>query len=299
MKVYPSLLTLLLCTGSFVSAQGPHGGRPLHHEPAFVEKHDTDGDGRLSREERMAAREQMRGLRPHDDERKGVSNKGSRKGPRDSERHKKMLERFDTDGDGKLSREERDEARKSLKSRLGDFGEKKHQRMLKEFDVDGDGKLSEVEREKVRKVMRARRDQADGYLKKVKQKVMGQFDTDADSKLSAAEMEKAKAHFSAEMKKMRQDLVSTYDRDGDGKLSHAEHKAAHTAERKVMLERFDTDGDGVLSEAEKKAAFDAMLEDDPYRLMHMLMGKKTPEKNGQSQHRRGHKRQHAEKAQEN
>ena len=60
--------------------------------PEVIEKYDTDGDGKLSEEERKAAREARRA---------------------------KILEEFDTDGDGKLSGEEKKAAREAMRARHG------------------------------------------------------------------------------------------------------------------------------------------------------------------------------------
>ncbi len=54
---------------------------------------------------------------------------------RREERRKEMLEKFDTDKDGKLSPEEEEKAREAHRAE-----------MIKKFDKDGDGKLSEEER---------------------------------------------------------------------------------------------------------------------------------------------------------
>lgn len=48
------------------------------------------------------------------------------------------MKKFDKDGDGKLSEEERAEARKSMEDR--------RKEMIAKFDKDGDGKLNEKER---------------------------------------------------------------------------------------------------------------------------------------------------------
>ena len=70
----------------------------------------------------------------------------------------KIIEKFDTDGDGKLSKEER----KALKE----------QRMLKRFDADGDGSLSEAEKATARET---------------RKKMMEKFDVDGDGKLNQEE----------------------------------------------------------------------------------------------------------------
>lgn len=74
--------------------------------------------------------------------------KGHRKGGKEHHEamKKKMLERFDADEDGKLSDEEKQTARETIRK------ERKEIRtaVLKEFDKDNDGKLSEEERKGVR-----------------------------------------------------------------------------------------------------------------------------------------------------
>jgi hypothetical protein len=83
------------------SASGRDGGPPL------LEEFDKDGDGRLSPDERTAAREA---------------------------RQAKRIAEFDRDGDGKLSADEQAAARNA-----------EHERRVKRFDTDGDGKLSRQE----------------------------------------------------------------------------------------------------------------------------------------------------------
>jgi Ca2+-binding EF-hand superfamily protein len=62
------------------------------------------------------------------------------------ERAERMLERFDTDGDGQLSEDERAEARASMR-----------ERMLDRFDANGNGELDDDERAVARQEMRRRR----------------------------------------------------------------------------------------------------------------------------------------------
>jgi hypothetical protein len=78
------------------------------------------------------------------------------------------FEQFDTDGDGRLSDEERAAAR-----------DKRHKQRLEESDADGDGKISEAERRAANAAHRKR------YL--------GKFDADGDGKLTGEEEEQAKA----------------------------------------------------------------------------------------------------------
>jgi Ca2+-binding EF-hand superfamily protein len=116
------LITLgaLIGTCSFASAQDKpkRPDAPKREVPAAVlEKFDADKDGKLSPEERKAAREEMKG-------------KGD-------ERKSKMLEKFDKDGDGKLS----DDEKAGMKSEM----DAKHAAMLEKYDANKDGKLDKDE----------------------------------------------------------------------------------------------------------------------------------------------------------
>jgi hypothetical protein len=96
----------------------PH--RPI--PPEIIAKFDKDGDGKLNKEEReaaKAAREEMM-----------------------EARKKEMLAKFDKDGDGKLSDEEEEAMR-----------EARRKMMLEKFDKDGDGELSDDEKAAMRKAM--------------------------------------------------------------------------------------------------------------------------------------------------
>ena len=95
-------------------AQGQHGPRRGMMDPEqqkqILEKFDADKDGKLSEEERKAAREDFMKNRPQMPGRPGAQGPQGPRGPHgmmDPERQKQMLEKFDTDKDGKLSDEER------------------------------------------------------------------------------------------------------------------------------------------------------------------------------------------------
>ncbi len=72
------------------------------------------------------------------------------------QRNNKVLDRFDKDGDGKLSETEAQAAREMMEKRKERGGELK-KKMLERFDADGDGKLSEEERQAAREAMKKRR----------------------------------------------------------------------------------------------------------------------------------------------
>lgn len=77
----------------------------------------------------------------------------------------RILNKFDADGNGELSAEERAAFKKAR--------ETKRAEMIKAYDTDGDGQLSKAERKAAMKAFRA--------------KTLEEFDTDGDGKLSKEE----------------------------------------------------------------------------------------------------------------
>ena len=104
--------------------------------------------------------------------------KGKKGGSEGRPSREEMLKKFDKDGDGKLSEEEKGELRKVMASR----GRKLPPHLMEKFDKDGDGKLNEDERAEARKGMEARR-----------QEMMEKFDKDGDGKLNPEERRAAMA----------------------------------------------------------------------------------------------------------
>lgn len=93
----------------------------------------------------------------------------------------RLLERFDTDKDGKLSDEEKSKARETIKARAGEAKGK----VLEKFDTNGDGKLDESERTKARETVKDR-------VGELRQRLLKRFDSDGDGKLNEAERAKAR-----------------------------------------------------------------------------------------------------------
>ena len=151
--------------------------------------------------------------------------------PPGSERFK---EKFDTDGDGIISEEEKENVRAHLRERFGAGGPGKRgpgmgrDGMLEKFDADGDGTLSEEEKEEAHSFFQERR-------KQFMAERLEKFDTDGDGKLSQEERTAARGQ------------GGEFKRPGD----NADRAARRNQQR---IKRFDTDGDGKLSEEERKAA---------------------------------------------
>lgn len=139
----------LLGGGAYAATQT---AAPAAHGPMRA---DTNKDGVITRAEAIAAAEarfakadankdgkltgdELRAMRPH---RGGHFGPGRGMG-QDGGMRAKLLERFDTDKDGKLSDSERVAAKAAR--------EKMRAQMLAKFDTDKDGKLSPAEREAAR-----------------------------------------------------------------------------------------------------------------------------------------------------
>lgn len=88
-----------------------------------------------------------------------------------------LLEKFDKDGDGKLS----DDERKAMQEERRVMAAKRHAEMLAKFDKDGDGKLSDDERSAMRDAMEARR-----------KEILEKYDADKNGKLSPDEVKAAR-----------------------------------------------------------------------------------------------------------
>ena len=88
----------------------------------------------------------------------------------------KLIKRFDADGDGALSEEERAAARETLKQRGAEWREK----ILDRFDADGDAQLSDEEKADAREAIKER---VTGKLAERREAFITKWDTDGDGRL--------------------------------------------------------------------------------------------------------------------
>ena len=150
----------------------------------------------------------------------------------------KQLERFDSDGDGKLSDKEHRIALEA--DRAAEWA-----RMLEKYDSNSDGEVSEREYLDALEADRA------AYRAMMLEK----FDSDGDGKLSDREYLVA---VEADQAAQRAQRLERLDTNGDGKISDKEQLAAEEARRSAykawMLAIFDDDGDGKLSDREHLVA---------------------------------------------
>jgi Ca2+-binding EF-hand superfamily protein len=108
----------------------------------------------------------------------GAANDGKHRG----EHKQAMLEKFDTDKDGKLSEAERAAAKEQGKHHLKELKAK--------FDTDGDGKLSDSERDAARAAFAAR-------LKEKHPQLFAKIDSNGDGTLSREEAKAAREQLRA------------------------------------------------------------------------------------------------------
>ncbi|MCE9526268.1 MAG: EF-hand domain-containing protein [Planctomycetales bacterium] len=137
----------------------------------FKKRFDKDGDGKLSQQEQAAAMAAFQKARAD-----GVgaaagaasggnfggipAGGGFGDGPAvegKARGREAMIKRFDKNGDGKLSDEEKAEAQKALKGKKGEARPAKLTEAMKKFDADGDGKLSDEEKAVAKKELAEKR----------------------------------------------------------------------------------------------------------------------------------------------
>jgi hypothetical protein len=232
------MLALSLCLGGFLSlsvgaqdepadnpgrTRTPQGGRAL----------DTNGDGVIDPSERQAARERL-GNRPGAAPRPGAQQRpgtpqrpaegtpsgeptrrtetpdngrgqgpGALLGPQE---RAALMRRYDADGDGQLSPEERQAAMQAM----GMNGNVDRQAIMRRFDADGDGQLSNEERAKLQAEVRNQMQNGAGAAA---------FGTGPASSGEAAIREIVDTS----------GLRQKFDADGDGQLSAAERATARAA----------------------------------------------------------------------
>lgn len=120
--------------------------------PRFLARADTDKDGVISDAEWAVAKEKFKSIREH--RRPKFKHHRDREHVRKHEFHRGyLLGRFDANGDGKLDKAERAQARAEGEKRMRARMEKQLAR-LKTIDADGDGVISDAEWKAARKTFR-------------------------------------------------------------------------------------------------------------------------------------------------
>ena len=180
--------------------------------------------------------------------------RGEQRGDRRGEDwRQQMMSRYDTDGDGEISDEERQAARDAMRARRDEM----RAQWVSRWDKDGDGELSEEEMGEAR----AEREKARKEFEAV---LVDRFDADGDGELSEIEREAAYTAMRTEAR----DYFNSFDSDGDGQLSDAERQAARDelqrrdAQRQAV-QTIDADRDGNILSAEVTDAIARVQLGDP------------------------------------
>lgn len=175
------------------------------------------------------------------------------RGDRGGDWRQQMMSRFDADGDGEISDEERQAARDAMRAR----GEQRRAQWISRWDKDGDGELNEEE-------MGAARAEREKSRKEFEAVLADRFDADGDGELSDIEREAARTAIRTEAR----DFFSSFDTDGDGQMSDGERQAARDelqrrdAQRKAVA-TLDADKDGAILSAEATDAIARVHLGDP------------------------------------
>jgi len=165
-----------------------------------------------------------------------------------------ILKKFDKDGDGELSEEEKaamKEAMEKHRGKHGKGGRPSKEEMLKKFDADGDGKLNKEERTAAREAMK----------KRFREEALKRFDKDGDGELN--EEERAAAKEAAKKRRGGRDGAGKDGREG-GKGGRDRGKGRPSFDdlpekmKARLIEKFDADGDGELNDEEKAKAREEM-----------------------------------------
>lgn len=177
------------------------GGLTEEQRADLLKRFDADGNGELNREELGKAREarieEWRKNNPEEAERFDARR------AEDQKRREEFTRKYDKDGNGELSDEERREA----------------------FRAEGEARLAQWKE----------RD-PEGYARfeKQRQEFTKRFDKDGNGELSDDERREGFATMRDEGRKAWEDLTKKYDKDGDGRLNREEREAIPQSERENL-----------------------------------------------------------------
>lgn len=168
-------------------------------------------------------------------EKKDTADSQGKGRPDRAKMHKKMLEKFDADGDGKLNEEERKKAHAAMQKRSAE--------RFTKADKNGDGKLTEdeVPAEAWKRMSKADKD-ADGAVSKK--------ELAAAHKARAGKGDPGKSGGKGKHKREHKNPIAQFDKNDDGKLSEDEVPAKVWA----RMSKADKNADGFVSDKELKQA---------------------------------------------
>ena len=131
--------------------KGPHGKEGREPRAEMLQQFDTNGDGKLDETEREAARLAKFAEIDADGsgaltQEEIIAHRTAMM----TERVNAHFSEHDTDGSGAISIEEFDAAHMARKEKRRAHREGRRAKMIEKFDTDGDGELSEAERQAAR-----------------------------------------------------------------------------------------------------------------------------------------------------
>ncbi len=129
-------------------------GVPERLKERVLKRYDANGNGKLDEDEKAKFLSERAKLGAVGKNGAGDDNRAQA----GEELRKRIMQRFDKDGDGKLNADERAAAEKA-REEMGKGGKKgmpSREEMTKRFDKNGDGKLDEEERQAARKAVQDR-----------------------------------------------------------------------------------------------------------------------------------------------
>ena len=208
--------------------------------------------------------------------------------PRLTPKEHELLQRFDTNHDGKLDDQELAAAHEAMHQeemgKAADRAQRLYGKLLEKFDVEKKGSLNPAEQAQALAFLEAN-------AKPVYQKLLQKFDKNGDGKIDPAESQAMFAVLAQAPKfaqaakdlstgprpaqlgggrglmarRIYEKLLASFDHDHAGSLSPAEQVEAlaylKTHNPRIydgMVNRFDKDGDGSLEPAESQALFDTL-----------------------------------------
>lgn len=176
-----------------------------------------------------------------------------------------MLARFDKDGDGELSEEERQAAREAMRA---EREQRRQQFLLERYDKDGDGVLNEAETKAMEEDQARIEAEREARRAEMQQRALEAYDTDGDGQLSEEERRAANQQRREWFQQQQQVAMARFDADGDGDLNQDERATMWETMRRAFddfrfADRFDATGDGVVTAADMPAFLDLFYSGDP------------------------------------
>jgi Ca2+-binding EF-hand superfamily protein len=118
-----------------------------------------------------------------------------------------------------------------------------YQELLQRYDTNHDGKLDENELAAAHEDMAKQRlEDGKGVGKKVRQQLLEKFDKNHNGRLDPDEREAARQYLQQHVELRQQLLLERYDKNGDGKLDDSERAAMMEDLRKMREKRLASQG---------------------------------------------------------